>query len=264
MFRLKEKIRKKIIDKVEHERWVNTIANAAAICNQEAFASLKNIYKGKSVVVCGAGPSLQKYIPIDGAIHVALNRALLCEKVKFDYFFADDWEGINFIQEQIVSYDCKKFMGFHFGPSNRRIPEAFIIDAGAKKYYTDAFMFPSTTNSKLVVDIDRMAIANTHNMGIQVMQIILFMNPSKVYLAGIDASANGHFSYEGLSEKMKERLDDDLKRFVNINVVKSEWQEVLEFRNIYYPNTQIISINPVGLKGIFIDKYQENVSNKLE
>ena len=37
----------------------------------------------------------------------------------------------------------------------------------------------------------------------------------------------------------------------------SAWKELKEFTNAFYPDIEIISINPVGLKGIFIDQYQE-------
>ena len=35
------------------------------------------------------------------------------------------------------------------------------------------------------------------------------------------------------------------------------WKKLNFFANRYYPDTEIISINPVGLKGIFKDIYQE-------
>ena len=33
--------------------------------------------------------------------------------------------------------------------------------------------------------------------------------------------------------------------------------EIKKFVETYYPETEIISVNPVGLKGIFKDLYQE-------
>ena len=37
----------------------------------------------------------------------------------------------------------------------------------------------------------------------------------------------------------------------------SKWKEIKEFADIYYPDTKIIVINPVGLKGVFTDIYQK-------
>ena len=36
------------------------------------------------------------------------------------------------------------------------------------------------------------------------------------------------------------------------------------FADQYYPDTEIISINPVGLKGLFKDIYTEEYKNSLE
>ena len=34
------------------------------------------------------------------------------------------------------------------------------------------------------------------------------------------------------------------------------WLKLKKFAKTYYPDTEIISVNPVGLKGIFKDVYQ--------
>lgn len=250
-------LKKRIKKQIGRERWIQSANIAASACNYETFSSLKNIYQGKEIAVCGAGPTLKQYQPIKGAAHIALNRALLYEKVKYDYFIADDWAGINFMQEQIIAYDCQKYLGYHCGNLNfREIPESFRIKAGGKKFYTDSYMFPSQENSMLVLDIDRMPISNTYNMGLLVMQIAFFMNPSRIYLVGIDASANGHFTDQGLSVERISKINEDLKKYVDIENLKGKWLEVKKFRDIYYPETEIVSINPVGLKGLFIDIYQ--------
>ena len=92
----------------------------------------------------------------------------------FDYFFADDWVGINFFTDYLLQYDCKKYMGYHCGMlSERDIPESFRLKCNAKKYYTDSYVFPGQENSHMVLDIDKMPISNTYNMGMQVFQIAL-------------------------------------------------------------------------------------------
>ena len=39
------------------------------------------------------------------------------------------------------------------------------------------------------------------------------------------------------------------------NVI-SLWYQLKKFARVFYPDTEIISINPVGLKGIFKDEYK--------
>lgn len=245
-----------IDNKLKNASWREAVNVAASMCNRDAFSELKNSYKGKEVVVCGAGPSLADYHPIENAIHIALNRALLYEKVKYDYFFADDWEGISFFKDEIIKYDCKKYLGYCCGNIGHRvIPESFRIAAGAKKYYLDSYM-SRPMESKLVLDIDKMAISNQFNMGLEIMQVALFMNPSKIYLVGLDSDSSGHFYEVGLTKEKLDKHKEDLKKYADFKSVKTKWIAVKEFAETYYPDTEIISINPVGLKGLFKDEYQ--------
>ena len=251
--KMKMKI-KKIINDIYN---VNTYNIAASMANNFAFKEIKNLYNGKDVVLCGAGPTLAKYNPIPDAIHFALNRALLNEKVHFDYLIADDWDGLNFIQNEILEYDCIKFFGHQIGTELfRQIPESFVIANNAKRYYTDSYKVEDGFKSKFVCDIDKMAIGNMPNIALSAMQILLFTNPRRIFLVGCDASANGHFKCdEKLSKEQIEQHKKDLNIAVAGTPVINKWLELKEFAQTYYPTTEIISINPVGLKGIFKDEY---------
>lgn len=77
---MKKFIKNYIERKMTDLKYASALSVAAAMTNNETFKDIKNCNCGKSVVLCGAGPSLKKYIPIEGAVHVALNRALLMIK----------------------------------------------------------------------------------------------------------------------------------------------------------------------------------------
>lgn len=255
------KILNRIIDKrtymiIEKNARMNAISNLACKCNYEAFEELRAKYVGKEVVICGAGPSLQNYKPIEGAIHIALNRALLFDKVKFDYFFADDWDGIYFIQDDIIKYDCKKYLG-DIGLANEKVSirEDFRNKLDAKRYYTDIYICRNGYKSQFVTNIAGQPIGGFPNIAIQVMQIALFMNPKTIYLVGCDASS-GHFVDGGLSKEKIKQQDEDVRKCVSAENVFEIWTKLKEFAHVCYPETKIVSINPVGLKGIFEDIYQ--------
>ena len=72
--------------KFDELKYVSAMHVAASMCNSETFSSIKNCNVGKEVALCGAGPTLKKYKPIDGVFHVALNRALLNDQIKYDWF----------------------------------------------------------------------------------------------------------------------------------------------------------------------------------
>ena len=66
---------------------------------------------------------------------------------------------------------------------------------------------------------------------------------------GCDANLNGYF---GGVNKNKLCLD---------NVIHG-WKKFKEFAETWYLETEIISINPVGLRGLFHDVYTESYLNK--
>ena len=87
------------------------------------------------------------------------------------------------------------------------------------------------------------------------MQFILYTNPSKIYLVGIDCSSAGHFNQkqdttEEHAKRMKDRGED---LFQWADLTQRFWYELKEFACQYYPGTEIISVNPVGLRGLFKD-----------
>lgn len=230
-----------------------TYLTIASKGNEKAFGSLKRCCEGRNIVVCGAGPTLNQYEPLEEAVHIALNRALLYKKIKYDYFFADDWLGIHFLQDEIEKYDCKKYFGrygFGISTANQTIPQTFGNKCGAVWYYTDSELVGSGYESRFVVDIDKAPIGNMPNIGLQIMQVALFMNPKKIFLVGCDATT-GHF-YKDKNDEIFSK-DDELIKVLYCDKTIEKWKILKKFADCYYPDIEIVSINPVGLKGIFND-----------
>jgi len=252
-----KKIKEKIKNILTSYNYINAYNIAASMCNQETFKSIKNCNYGKNLVICGGGPTLKNYKPIKDALHIALNRALLNYNVKYDWFIADDWDGIDFFQEELIQYNCKKFFGHQISNDyEREIPESFRLACKAKRYYTDSYIVANGYESRFVCDIDKMAIGNMPNIALSAMQIALFSHPSKIFLVGCDAS-QGHFVQPSALDKARiEKHEKDLKMAVSSDRVIQKWIELKRFAKAFYPDVEIISINPVGLKGIFKDEYQ--------
>lgn len=262
--RIKEIIyRKLIVPLFKRYAYLDSELIETAFLHKETFLPYKNYCNGeKDVVVCGAGPTLNKYKPIEGAIHIAVNRAFLYDKVSFDFIFAQDYEGINMVEEQLINYrrdNCVKFLGTQpIGNSKKVIPESLIIKAGAKKFNTDWFIPDGPTKGKLIVDIDKKPLCNMYNVGQSVMQLALYFNPRRIYIVGCDMSGN-HFARGNQTD---EQVETQRKIVEHTWATKTKellrrWSEIKEFAKIYYPDTEIISVNPVGLKGMFKDLYQD-------
>jgi len=263
-----KRIKQKVDRKFRENARMNSYILAAYHTNNQTFTKYKNVNDGKEVVICGAGPTFKKYIPLKGVLHVALNRALLNEKIKFDYFIADDYSGISFMLDYLEKYNCTKFLGHQTGVTDgREIPESFARKAKAERYYSDSFMVKDGYDSVPVVDINYLPVGNMPNIALAALQIVLFTNPKRIYLVGCDASSSGHYNEKGISEELKNIHEKDLKMAVstsNAKVIEC-WQRLKLFIEVNYPDVEIVSVNPVGLKGLFKDCYQdENGELKFE
>jgi hypothetical protein len=70
-----------------------------------------------------------------------------------------------------------------------------------------------------------------------------------LYLAGCDCSNNGCF-YKA------ESAGADGSNTLEIDRLVQGYVWFKKFARRYYPETEIISLNPVGLRGMFVDKDQ--------
>lgn len=254
------KLKEKISARLSRMTVENAINVRTGILHQETFSRLKNICAGKEVVVCGAGPSLQKYQPIDGAVHIALNRAFMYDKVQFDYIFSQDFDGIRMVQKELTEYrpgECIKLLGHQLETPQKQIPESLAIKCNALRFITDEYIYKNGYKSKFILDIDKQAIGNMPNVGLSVMQLALFMNPVRIYIVGCDMSG-GHFTNPNMNAKEIDAMNKKLEKTWSDNYQKllEKWKELKQFAQCHYPDTEIVSINPVGLKGLFRDIFQ--------
>ena len=219
-----------------------------SILHQKAFGSYRNKFYNKEVVIVGAGPTLNYFNPINNAIHIGCNRAFLYDKIKFDYLFALDKGGLNQYLNDFLKYDCIKFIGDQNNGEHYQIPQSLI-------YQSNIFQYKTTTklhSHQFALDIDSVPIGNFSSITLQAVQFALFTNPKKIYIVGVDCtiSSQGHFTGDKLDTTHR---GQDLQNTDRLS--RKYWFELKQFAKIYYPKTEIISVNPVGLKGYFKDVY---------
>lgn len=229
---------------------------ATLFLHQRNFAHYKNIYQNKSIVVCGAGPTLSYLKQLPNCIHVGVNRTFLNKNIKFNYLFCQDWRGIKHIQNEFINYigdNCIKFLGTQNGVANVEIPESFAIKCNAKRFNTDNEFWP---NGKFALDISVNPFGNFHTIVLTALQFALYTNPKRIFIAGCDNVPTGHFNNLNESNEQK-HIQRELQKQFHKGLNK-DWIKFKEFVNLYYPETEIFSINPVGLKGLFKDVYTKS------
>lgn len=212
--------------------------------HQKVFPKYKNINQNNDVVLIATGPSLNNFNKIDDAIYVGVNKAFQYNKVKFDYLFLQDYSGITKTYiEDFCNYNAKKFIGYIPDYVENAIPciipEKYSFYPNVERYYN----IHPTIKKSFTFDIATLPLGDAYSIVFSAMQFILWTNPKRIYLVGCDCSTNGQFYQSTNNLAVKEVIDG--------------WKRMKNFAKIYYPDTEIISINPVGLKGIFKDIYQD-------
>ncbi|MBR6674704.1 MAG: hypothetical protein IKL32_02140 [Alphaproteobacteria bacterium] len=223
---------------------------STALLHQKTFLPFKNKHAGQDIVLIATGPSAKKYIPLPNAIHIGVNRAIDIG-IDLDYLFIQDYSGSKEYLSRIDSYrsgQCVKFYGLtteYETQTHRIIPENNAIISDAYRYRTDWMNIPFFT-PQFVHDISVKPLGCFGSIVFPALQFALWTNPKRIYLVGCDCTSNvGYFDKEEQGGNfLTETIVDTYKKFKN-------------FANIYYPNIEIISINPVGLKGIFKDMEQK-------
>ena len=233
-----------------YEKLKYSVDNSLSIyeLHQKVFPKYKNINQGKDVILIATGPSLKNFKLINDAIYLGVNKAFQYDKVKFDYLFLQDYSGATKTYiDDFCKYDAKIFLGhlnYNLEPQCI-IPDKYSLYPNVERYYN---IHPSY-QQYFTYDIATQPLGDAYSIAFPAMQFILWTNPKRIYLVGCDCNMSGYH-------------DSADKNNLAVNEVIDGWKRMKEFANTYYPDTEIISINPVGLKGVFKDEYQERINGK--
>lgn len=238
----------------------------ASILHPKTFGYFKNRYKGKKLVIVATGPTVKDYIPIEDAIHIGINRALLLDKVKFDFLVCSDYRGIESISKEFVQYKedtCIKFLDRSIGIKEAKFPEGFPDSIKHLRSYV-RIGSPAIKNVKINKEIDKLPLWYGMSGAVHAMQIALWTNPKQIYLVGCDCSVGVKYEKPQYFVEIKRdstanRKDENRKFALDYGDYEEmlifAWTKMKDFANEHYPETEIISINPVGLKGLFKDEF---------
>lgn len=223
-----------------------THANAITNTHRATFTKYKNCHSGQSVVLVATGPTLNFYEPKKDCVYVGVNKAVLYNRVHFDYLFFQDFAHPQAYEifRLIGQYEkAKKFYGILQDTIRQDwiVPESSAIRDQAERYYViSQWKYPPV---HFTYDIANEPFGDCGSVSFAAMQFALWTNPKQIYLVGQDCT-NGYWDH---SQSATSALA--------IASLLGGWRELAKFARIYYPGTEIISINPVGLKGIFTDMY---------
>jgi len=207
--------------------------------NGKTFSKYRGINKGKEVVIVGTGPTLDEYVPVKNAVHIGVNTAIYFKKIKLKYYFVQDDYCRNYLND-IIKYPCEKFFAardiknahYHIAQELQEI----LLNNGLKKY-----IISDIPNLDFVLDISVEPLSSFSSTIFAAAQFALWTMPKKIYLVGCDVTATGHYS------KQTFNINTDSM----MNAIYEDWLNFKKFTSINYPETEIISINPIRLRGVF-------------
>ena len=222
--------------------------NEIAAVNTLAFSKYRNAFRGKELVVVATGPSMKNYIPIKNAVHIGVNTAHRREDITFDFLFTQDfnreYDWMPIYGEEMKKAFEKIKSGIFIGSYSPRIqyreiqyPEEYsIVNRKIRRY------FVGKDSDYIYKDICYHPLMDNYSVVFPAIHFALFTYPRKIYIVGCDVSDKG------------QHFDSDEVLYDNPTWLhKMGWLRVKKFAKLHYPDTEIISVNPVGLKGLFKD-----------
>lgn len=220
---------------------------STAFLHTRTFTNFKGIHQGKEIVLVASGVTAEKYFPKSDSIHIGVNRSFQIGnyRIPMDYVFIQDFSGKT--PEYIDDLDkyrvgkCQKFYGLtteYDNKTNRVIPESHAIKARALRYRTDWAPIEGFV-PQFAYDISTQPLGCFGSIVFPALQFALWTYPSKIYLVGCDCTTSGY------------AYDKSYSNFLKPEKIINAYKKFKEFAHKYYPNIDIVSINPVGLKGIF-------------
>lgn len=216
--------------------------------HQKTFPQFKTINWGKEVVIVASGTTASKYKQIKDAVHIGVNSSFKLG-IPLDYIFIQDYSGRTpeYIDE-LDNYPCQKFYGltneFENDPE-RTIPEFHAIKASALRYRTDWDIICKDGGfvPEFTYDLSTKPLCCHGSIIFPALQFALWTHPKRIYLVGCDCNNNGY------------AWDKNYKNTLPVDYILKGYKKFIEFKNKYYPEVEVVSINPIGLKGYFKDIY---------
>ncbi len=212
----------------------------------------KNKHQGETCYIFGSGPSLNKFKIQEPGLFLGCNHVIKSKYIKDNlkyYFFGHGYTIYN--NDNCTIGNHKKEvddLGNHI--------EKFCMVSRDNDFSIHNFTEESIKQLKNINSIPCDMNLNTlyynleknpflnHSIIFPTIQFALYSGFTKIYLVGCDCNLY--------------RQDSSRKYFFDNNVHNNRidynnikwWKGIYNFKNKFYKNTEIISINPVGLKGL--------------
>ena len=203
-----------------------------------------NRIKGKEVVIVGSGPSAVDYKPFDNVVHIAVNKSIERSDIDYDFWFFADYT----VMTKHYNYTASTINSII---ENQRVELVIskkpvdIESSVPNEFLNEIKQFHLVWHDSQNIWDFKTPLFNpvyAHcSIGHVPLSWCLFFEAKCIYLVGFDQSGKQHF--DGRQRYSNKKIDDLAIR--GFKMIGSKFNRC----------SKIISINPVGLSGIFEDKF---------
>lgn len=220
--------------------------NIVSEIHSRTFPQFKNSNTGRSIAILGTGPSFNFAPEIINSKIIACNRSfMLIGNKEPDYIFAHDYVDAQDYFYEMLKKNCPIFLGqFIHKLHNDTVvaPEKIKTQKNVYTYYSG---YPY--HKSIRTEIECFPLYTIATIIDPALHFALYTNPDVVYLIGCDASLDGY-----ANKNLIQYTNTPIYKIIDAHI------KFRQFRDTHYPNTKIISVNPLGLRGIYDDVYTED------
>lgn len=210
----------------------------ASIVNSQ-LSKYRAIHNGKDIFIVGGGPSLSKFKTRvnEDSIYIGINKAFLDQKINFDYLFVqDNWvEGF----QEFINYrkeECIKFLAIINVDNSNGIRQFDATKIQGTRYVLDGMHM-----GPIPYDISIQPFADLRGTVFSALQFAFYTEPKRIFLVGFDLGFGNYYS----------------KYAHSYDYQYDSWIKIKQHADLHYKEIEIISINPIGLKGLFKEIYED-------
>lgn len=225
------------------------------------FKPYKNKHMGEVAYIFGSGPTVNQFQEQEPGIYIAGNNAhrnpSIRDKLSYIFFlyrgyqnyynntstvYGDYCQMIRDLPPNVRKFCCLNFHTTMDEPTVQHIRnEVSNVDF----YRVDEFPPPRK------IDIETEKLWN-FSIVYGMVQFAVYAGFKKIYLVGCDCTAGYFFNpvYEG-------------EHFHRYEYYTGKWVDMKHYLQAYHPEVQVVSINPVGISGLFEDIHTTRIRTLL-
>jgi hypothetical protein len=226
----------------------------------KTFEDLKDLHFGCEGVLLGSGPSLAisaervKKLQELGVLVYGNNHSMFCEEkigLSIDYHVIGDKMMFHYepIFKNYLKYNPnkQKLLALNNEQFYFSLPKMYKI---SKSEFEETFVKVPCDKTTVKFKINGEENTGWSPMNLtsleSTIQIMLYCGIKKIYLAGVDCSPDGNMFYTYGNKGSKDPRNSYLH-------MKKVWIGIKPYLKKFWPDVEVFSINPVGLKGLFKD-----------